>query len=367
MKRVIKIILWVVVVAVLAVGIYIGWRALRRGAVVAPQGGGPTGAEELILTPKALSENPVFDYWLNKSTGEIYYVAEDGQIYKITAEGESQGVGSQTIGQLSYIKPSSDGSLILIAFGYPQKPTFAIHNLSTKTWQSLPEGTVATAWDPRSNNRIAYLRDNGTTSRLNLLALSTQKSQEILRFSQKDLELDWVLPDVIYFKERPSNQVASSLWSYNLKTKVIKTVAANELGLNLKWPTDGALGLKWEANALNIIDANNKSLAVLNIKTLPNKCAFNEFRIYCSAPSDQLNVPVSVFPDNYLKKSISFIDDIYLISLLDLGRSPELLAIKIFDSFISGIGIDADHLEVQGENRLLFINRFDNRLYSLDL
>jgi hypothetical protein len=138
-----------------------------------------------------------------------------------------------------------------------------------------------------------------------------------------------------------------------------------ELGLSVKWAANGTLGVKWSANVLSAIDANNRTLASLSIKTLPNKCTFTELRIYCSAPSDQLNMPVSVLPDNYLKKAVSFIDDVYLVSLLDLGRSSELLADKIFDYAITGYEIDADHLEVQGDDRLLFINRFDNKLYEL--
>ncbi|KKU77356.1 MAG: hypothetical protein A2214_00810 [Candidatus Harrisonbacteria bacterium RIFOXYA1_FULL_48_8] len=326
------------------------------------------GAQEEVETAHKLfviTNGNVFDYWINKKTGEVYYVSENGQISKVLSNGTSQVISSQTVAGLSYIKPSFDGTMLLVAFGYPQKVTFAIYNVNANNWQSLTADTVAAAWDPTSNNRIAYIKNGTGTSRLNLLTLNDQKSKEALRLSQKDLDLDWVIKDVIYFKERPSRQIPSSVWSYNLTAKTIKTLIKEEAGLMVKWSPTGNTGIKW-AGALTVIDKNNAPLSAINLQTIPTKCAYDSLRIYCAAPTEQANISNTIFPDEYMKKSARFIDDIYMIPALNLGQQPELLNIKILDGASAATRVEAEHLEVT-ENKIIFLNRYDKNLYTLEL
>ncbi len=359
-----KIIILVAVIGLGIVGIALYFVLQQKSPTIteSPQNE-VTVTENLIK----LTEEKIFDYWLNKISGEVYYLNEEGRIYKISSNGEGQATGAKASENLSYLKPSGSGSLILVAFGYPQNPTFAIHDLSKKTWRALPAGTTAAAWDPKSDNRVAYFKDNGGTGRLNIITLSDGKSKEILRLAQKDLDLDWVLPDLIYLKERPSARVASSLWSYNLTTKVIKTVASEESGLMTQWNPKGQIGLKW-ALGFSLIDNNGQILAGINLKTLPNKCAFGGTTIYCAAPSGQsrtatINLPFATFPDEYFKRVVQFSSDIYSLSLIDANKST-IQPMKIFDSNLADVNIDAERLEIKGD-RLLFINRFDRGLYSL--
>ncbi len=365
MKKISKIILIIGVVAIIGTLGYLGWRYFF-GKTINQKTAINQSATAIFPVPKKLSEDQIFDYWVNKNTGDIYYLAHDGQISKIDSSGQVQHLESKAMGLISSVKASNDGSSILVEFGYPQAPTFALHNLVNKTWQSLPQGTVAAAWDPKSSNRLIYLKDSGPTSRIYFYTPANQKSAEILRLAQKDLDLDWALPELIYFKERPSSEYASSLWSYNLKTKLFKIVARDENNLSIKWGTAGLNGIKLSGGQLSVIDNNNSYLAKIDLKTLPAKCTFAELYVYCAAPSDPTAISQTTFPDDYLKKSFNAPDDIYQIYILGVTSQGSLLSVRYFDSLLTGSTISADHLEIQ-KNRLIFINRLDSKLYSLTL
>ncbi len=323
--------------------------------------------EEVEVTHKlsAITNDQIFDYWVNKKNGEIYFISENGHISKVLSNGTSQLISDQNIASLSYIKPSFDGTMALVAFGYPQKLTFAIYNVNANNWQSLAADTAAAAWDPVSNNRLAYIKNGTSVSRLNLLTINDQKSKEVLRLSQKDLDLDWILKDVIYLKERPSRQILGSIWSYDINAKTIKTLIKEESGLMVRWSPTGNTGIKW-AGALAVIDKNNTALSAIGLQTIPTKCAYGSLRIYCAAPTEQVNISNTIFPDEYMKKSVRFRDDIHLISLLNLGKQPELLNIKILDGESTIMPIEAEHLEIV-DDKLIFLNRYDKNLYTLEL
>lgn len=366
-----KIIILVLGIIIIGVGVYFGFRYFFSSPINIKEGVPTTTANNQMPQVTTASNNMVFDYWLNKKTGEIFYLTDNGQIYKISSAGEEQGTGSRATGNLNYIKPSQDGSSLLISFGYPKNSTFAVYNTAAKNWLALPANTTAAAWDPKSDNRLIYLKDGGNTSRLNFLTLSNGKSQELLQLSQKDLDLEWVLPDVIYLKERPSNKIGTSLWSYNLSSKTIEAVAKEETGLVIKWVDNGKMGLKLSNGLFFVIDSKNKLLSLVDLLTLPSKCDVSSERLemYCAAPSlESLSTNIiKNLPDEYLKKDLKFKDTIYLIPIDLLGQSKLLtLKFSLLNALPNNKPIDADHLEIFN-NQLLFINRYDKKLYSLEL
>ena len=361
MKRLSKIILIFSIIAIALVIIYFGWQYLftHKGVSI------KTASKSVVTIPKLqkLSDNSVFDYWLN-STGDIYFIAKDGQIAKIDSSGQVQNLESKAMGLISSVKASNDGSSILVEFGYPQAPTFAVHNLVNKTWQSLPQGTVAAAWDPKSSNRLIYLKDSGLVSRLYFYTVSSGKSVEIFHLAQKDLDLDWAAPDTIYFTQRPSSQSLSSMWSFGLISKMFKAVVREEAGLSVKWDGVGKNAIKWSGGSLDIIDSSNQLIGITDLKTLPQKCSFEATKVYCAVPLNQSDVSSNDF-DRYLKRLINFNDVIYLVSLANLsGNQTHLIAINVFD--FTDQPADLWHLESRN-GKLIFINRWDNKLYSLEL
>ena len=362
MRRILTIASIILGIVVLVIVGYFTWQYLIKKSVEPKPQNGLDQQEEILALP--ITEERIFDYWINKTAGEAYYISEnDSQIFRISSSGEKIDTGSKAIGNLSYIKPSADGSKVLIAFGYPNT-TFAIYDTNAKNWLALPAGTTAASWHSNLSGQIAYLRDNGAGSRLSTLNLLTGKVSEVLRISQKDIDLDWANPDIIYFKERPSTKINTSIWAYNLKNKSFSVLAREEKGLILKWLKGGELGLKLSGGLIGLVDGKNQPISLLELITLPEKCAFSSLEnlIYCAAP--EINA-VSIdmiknLPDEYLKGNFSFKDIIYALSATDRVPAP------IIGSTANKEPIDAIHLEIVNGN-LYFLNRYDNKLYEIEL
>lgn len=375
-----KILIIIIILAVLGIGSYLAWQYFFQPAPAEVAGEGatlpttetglPSAAEqpaEAQITKagmKTLSARPVFDYWINKNTNDVYFIDLNGEMYKISASGTEEKINAQTISDLQSIQPSPDGSRVIFTFGYPFQTTLSILDIAAKSWQPLPAGTISAAWDPRSNNQIAYLKDNGDKSGIFLLTLSTKKATELAKINQKDLDLEWILPDILYLKTKPSAEYNGFIWAFNIKQKTFSPLISEGAGLSVLWSDNGKLGFRFSgngfSNSLALIDEKNRVLANISDVTLPSKCAFGINNAYCAIP---VKIPPRTkLPDDYLQKEIFFDDLIYKVDLTT-GELEQLG--DIFLSFFAP-SMDADHLSVQ-KNRLIFINRHDNLLYSLEL
>lgn len=310
----------------------------------------PTPAQLTTLT-----ETAIFDYWLNSKTGAVYYLNLAGQVFKISG-GAEEGVNSQTLTKLNSAKASPDGTFIVAKFNYPNLPTFSIFNTVTNSWQPLPENTIAAAWSPNSQ-QLAYL--NGDY--LKILNVVSQKTQTIAKINQRDVELAWLKSsEILLLIFGPSADLPSSLWSINLTTKVLTPIIKEESGLVINWSEKGNWGLKFNnfnrVPQFSLISDLGNVVKTFSFITLPEKCALGKDKIYCGVPKFLRGG--LVLPDDYYKKAVYFKDDLYLIDL----ATGDISLLYGGDETL----IDAYHLTIKN-NQLLFINRYDDKLYSLQL
>lgn len=359
MKRYLKFLLITFVFTALGAGIYFLLRGTpagqRIGGIIFPPGV-KTGEEAGTgtITPAGLAtiaESEIFDYWVNAKNGSVYYLNPAGQVIKTGSQGEEL-VNSQTLPRLNKVEPSSDGTYIIAKFNYPNFPTFSVFNTVTNTWQPLPAGTIAAAWSP-ANPEIAYIDGQA----LRILNLTNQKTSEVIKMNQQELELHWRKDGKILIAS--NSGTATKIVSLNLKDKTIAPFL-EENDLVIRWSEDDSLGLKLtSANQLPrlaLIDGNGATLTDLTFLTLPSKCLLLETKIYCAVPK---NIKEGLrLPEDYYKKTIYFDDALYLIDLSSGGVS-ELKT-------DAAAKIDAEHLELR-ENALLFKNRLDDKLYRLSL
>ena len=313
------------------------------------------GEEAGVPAPKlqSLTADPIFDYWINSKTGDVYYLNEAGQVLKKSGEAEATLANSQTVLRLNQITVSFDGTYALAKFNYPNFPTFSVFNTDTNSWQPLPEKTIAAAWSPNAPE-IAYLDDKA----LKTLNITTQKTAEVVKMTQKELFLHWRTDSKILLSA--ASDSVSKILALNLKNKTLEPFL-EEAGVSIQWAKDDRLGIKLNhvngTNQTSLVDSSGAALSTFTFVTLPSKCAISEDKIYCAIPKD---VPERTkLPEDYYKRAVYFDDVFYLIDLETGGYSevptenPDLV-------------IDADHLEVYN-NTLYFKNRLDNKLYSLNL
>lgn len=356
MKRFIIILIVLVLTAILG---YIAWRYFQPTVVTSPPEPTPLVRGGLGESIVQLSPRSIFDYWIREG-GEIHYIAPTGQIYKLDDQGNEAELTSQTIPDLDSVRASPDGAAIVVSFGAGSNKTFSLFRVTDAAWQPLPEGVTAVTWDPEGP-RLAYLRDAGSVSILNLLNLANNRTTEIIRLAQKDLGLDWSAPDEIYLTQRPSFRFAGSLWAFNLRTKTLRTIIREESGLMVRWSANGQLGLKSTNSGrdirLSLVNNNNQPLRPVRLPpTLPLKCVFEEELVYCAVPA---GIPSAAFlPDDYLKNKIYFNDAFY--SWDTATGTVQVIPVN------HQAPLDAERL-TKYEQRIFFINRYDRKLYSLEI
>jgi len=393
MKKSIIIISIILGVIAMGLGVYFAWKKSR--AILAPPVSNQqpttynqqpanlqttTGSQQRL---KILSDQPIFDYWIySTSSAQVFYLNQEGKIFKVKENADDEAITSEPIENLQMIKSSSDGKWVLIKFGDFISPKFTIFNSETKIFELLPENITAAAFSPdgsapltTSGSKIAYLEKptgNSVISNLVIKDLigAKPKTVKVLSFSQKDFDLDWISAEKIVLIPKPSAFYQVSAWIVDTKKKTINPI--NPLGqtgsispingLMIKWSRNGKVGLQFSSQPegregrLNLINEEGVIQAGLDFITLPDKCFISEPKIYCAIPKD---IPAkTILPDDYLKKAVYFRDAIYQI---DINQNT---ITEVFTE--TEPAIDATHLNLVN-NKLLFINRYDDKLYSIEL
>ena len=317
---------------------------------------------------KTISGSPIFDYWAASSTQEIFYVTETGKIAKVNPGGQDVFLLEQEIQNLNFILPSPDSQKIMVAFGNPTQPQFSIFDLTNNNWSPLPMEIKSTAWSPEAKRLAAVISQNNQTN-LAIIDLAKYLSNDakqkekaiktiIKNFALKDLKMDWLRPDEIIFTDKPSSLVMGSAWRLNLSKLNFDEIVPPGNGLIIKWLKDD-LGLKFQNQKSSLINWAGQVINDFPFMILPDKCVLKSNSLYCFlfTPTS----PKTNWPDDYLQKSIYTNDGFYKFDLNNL-TAPEL----VFDPTTEGKIIDAANLKTLG-NKILFINRYDNLLYSLGI
>ncbi|MDE2001618.1 MAG: hypothetical protein KGI60_03600, partial [Patescibacteria group bacterium] len=189
-------------------------------------------ATTTATTLMALTTDPVFDYWLNQQTNEVFLMNPAGQVLKLSGTQEVL-VNSQTLSQLNHVAASAKGDYLLAEFNYPAQPVFSIFNASTNNWSPLPSGTIAAAWAPNAN-KVAYV--DGST--LTIFDVTTNKKTVALRLTQKELNLQWTTDNTIILSTLPTTQLNTQTWTVDLAKGTIVS-AVDAPGAEIQWAKDG--------------------------------------------------------------------------------------------------------------------------------
>ena len=317
---------------------------------------------------ETLSDEAVFDYWIASSTQEIFYVSQEGKIAKVNAGGQDAFLSEQQIGDLNFILPSPDSQKVMVAFGSPAQPQFSVFDLINNSWTPLPLEIKSVAWSPEAKRLAAVIIQNNQTN-LALIDLAKYLSDDVKQkekvikviiknFALKDLKMDWLRPDEIIFTDKPSSLVMGSTWRLNLSKLNFDEIISSGTGLMIKWLKDD-LGLKFQNQKSSLINWAGQTINDFPFMVLPDKCILQSEFLYCFlfTPAN----PKTNWPDDYLQKSVYTNDGFYKFDLNNL-TAPEL----VFDPTTEGKIIDAANLKTLG-NKILFINRYDNQLYGLEI
>ncbi len=146
---------------------YAAWQLFGRKAIlgtnhVAPPPASTEGEAGHILQP--LVETPVFSYWAQKATDDVYIVGVSGQISVVQRGGPATVVSPQNILDLRWVTHNSSGDLAAVLWDSGGLASASIFHTKDNSWQPLPTGIVSAAWNPEGT-RLAYAQssETGTT------------------------------------------------------------------------------------------------------------------------------------------------------------------------------------------------------------
>lgn len=353
-------------------GTSVGDSAMGGGtALTKPIADLATNKEKLAL----VADIPTATYFVD-TQNNVTVVSPDGTISRIS-RGQKTTLNTNKIQNLMSASFSPDGTKILAIFGTRLNPQASIFDVALKSWQPLVESFASASWSPASK-QLAYVAVVDGISSLKIIDTSgtATKSQELLRLHAEDLVIDWVAPQDIFVTGRSSAVAPVSAFFYNIVTRTITPTLEDQFGVVARWDRSGiglllGSGSSGRTGNLRVIGKNGATLKNFTLLTIPSKCAFlapptgtstqtvpDPTYLVCGVPRDVKILTSSVIPDDYLQKEIYTSDDFYKIDVAS-GNIDDVLA-GIEKQF------DADDLRTFN-NRVFFVNRYDQKLYTVSL
>lgn len=318
-----------------------------------------------------LSDNPVFDFWVNEGAQESYYITADGKVYS-AKEGNDVEISSQPISALNSVESNSKGDRALVAFGNPRSPQWGIFDSTDKAWRPLPSGIVAATWGAKDTEIIAITKNpTGSLQSANSenrvlgtfdISKTTPVFKTILQDMRlRDIALSFVPPTSLYISELPSKESQNRVWLFDTKTTSFNTVRKAENELVIKFSQDRTKTFLGNASQFQIFTGPVlTNIFPVPFKTVPQKCASKSFTVACFTPqnSESVSADSSVI-GAYLMNTAYFNDLLYVMNLA--ADSLDQISVQELND---GRPVDAKNPQIAG-NYIYFINRLDGNLYKV--
>ncbi len=300
-----------------------------------------------------------------------YYSQSDGRVYQSDFKGENlEKISDTIISGLFKVWWSPGKDKVITALKQDLIIEKYYYDYQINQAKKLDYNIRDLDWSP-SGGQIAYQYYNPNTEANNISIAQPDGSnwQKIIDIRMNDLIVEWVNDNLIALRNRPSNQEMGAVYTLELKTKEFKKVVNNTYGLSALWSPKGDKLIFSETDSqgqkprLKFVDLSDQSIQQLNFFTLPEKCVWSRDNrtLFCAAPR---TIPgTAKLPDDYYNQQVAFEDNFWKINLAT-QEITEIYQAKENDAqFYDGENL---RLPVM-EDYLIFVNRKDGLLYSLDL
>jgi len=369
-----KILIILIILLVLVVGLLVAYNFFFKKD--AP--GDPTTALPTTTTPttsptgpiKAISQEPVLDPIIDGQKVK-YYLKDNGYVFESSFDGsEKTRLSSNVLLNLLKVLWSPNKDKVIAVFEDDSLLKKYLYNYNTGISFSLNENINWIAWSP-AEDRIAYQYYDAQTEDNNISIANPDGSQwtNIFPTRMKNLIVEWPSSGQVAIRTKPSGLAQSIVYTIDLATGDFQKIISETYGLTVLWSPLGDKMLFSETDnrgknlKLKIADFNKSTIQELNFVTLPEKCVWSQDNrtVFCAIPKTISSL--AALPDDYYKRLVAFADDFWRINL-DIGEKAEIY----IPTDEEAMSYDAQQLLLSPlEDYLLFVNKRNGRLYTLEL
>lgn len=215
-------------------------------------------------------------------------------------------------------------------------------------------------------NNMFYLQISGTGSKGFIGAMDGQKMKQIWSSPLKEFIPQLVNSATVALTTKPYPYVSGFLYTANTSTGSVKKILGDVPGLSDLVSPDASEVLylsQTDSAQMFLYNTKDHSSAALTPATFPEKCVWSKkisTVLYCAVPRENLDGGSLT---SWYMGTVSFTDDIWKY---DLKQNTSAIVGNLSDE--SGESIDViKPLLSDGEQYIVFINKRDGSLWSLDL
>ena len=226
----------------------------------------------------------------------------------------------------------------------------------------LPENVSDIAVSPDTINLFYLFNSSEGTVGIMSDSLGNNKTQ-IFDSPYSEWLSQWPNARMITLTTKPSAAVPGYMYAIDPIKPGTSQILGGINGLTTLTSPSGKLVLYANNNlTLNIYSTDSGNSTLLGIKTLPDKCVWNQSStsIYCAVPK---SLSGGNYPDDWYQGEISFADDIWKIDVATGNGTLLADPAQIAKEDVDGIQLALDSTE----HYLFFINKKDSYLWELSI
>lgn len=309
----------------------------------------------------------------NASGNFIFYIDKNtGSLQKINLSTKKK----ELLINAPFISPMAaiwkkDGTAVIVKEFQSQEPTFQLISLAPqKDPVPIKKGVRYILWDESENNIIYTYQDSSGKVSINRALPDGSEWKELSAILSPALFIQLIPKSpLIAFWNKPANTQIGEMKTLNISTKEIRTLFSGKYGANYLWSPNGEkILMSWspEKNTsritLSVMDKNGGNYTDLKFPTIVEKCVWlkDNITLYCALPGS-LNSN-AIMPDDFYASS-SFTQDTFWKINTETGKSDRLISLEDMPGSFDAV----QFLVSPDESELFFINRKDQKLYSIEL
>ena len=234
---------------------------------------------------------------------------------------------------------------------------------STIAGTALPKGISDIS---STDNSIFYLINDNVSSSGFVTNFDGSKTKKIWSSDIKNLNSQYINSSIVALTTKPAQNIHGYSYFVNTNTGAVKKVIGGVAGLStLASPDSNKILYISQYSDVNmfVFDQQKNSTIKVTPSTFPEKCVWskqNKDTLYCAVPKSVIDGTSLTL---WYKGLSAYIDDIWKY---DLKNNTSSIIADLYDESGEEIDVIKPSLSTN-EKYLIFINKKDNSLWSLDL